>query len=179
MNKFKVMKRMNLPKGISPLFIAIGAVILLGASRTKTPPGADTSRSDITSANQNLNVVNENSNQNIQGEENSDPVVEPGEENTNQAMEQEVKTFNITGRKFAFSPTEIRVKRGDQVKIVFTSIDGFHDWTVDEFNAATTQVNTGETATVQFLADRTGTFEYYCSVGNHRQMGMVGQLIVE
>jgi uncharacterized cupredoxin-like copper-binding protein len=32
---------------------------------------------------------------------------------------------------------------------------------------------------VQFVADKTGTFEFYCSVGNHRQMGMVGTLVVQ
>ena len=32
---------------------------------------------------------------------------------------------------------------------------------------------------VQFIADKAGTFEYYCFVGNHRQMGMVGTLTVK
>ena len=96
--------------------------------------------------------------------------------NTNIAA---TKTFNISARNFAFSQAEIRVKEGDKVKIVLNSTDGFHDWTVDEFNAKTDQVNTGQTAEVEFVADKTGTFEYYCSVGSHRQMGMVGKLIVE
>ena len=32
---------------------------------------------------------------------------------------------------------------------------------------------------VEFTVDKTGTFEYYCSVGQHRANGMVGNLIVE
>lgn len=32
---------------------------------------------------------------------------------------------------------------------------------------------------VTFVADTLGTFEYYCSVGNHRAQGMVGNLVVE
>ena len=32
---------------------------------------------------------------------------------------------------------------------------------------------------VTFIADQEGSFEYYCSVGNHREEGMVGTLIVE
>jgi plastocyanin len=94
-------------------------------------------------------------------------------------MESETKIFNITGQNFAFSQTEIRVKQGDRVRINFESGDGFHDWTIDEFSAATAQVNTGEKTFVEFVADKKGTFEYYCSVGQHRQMGMVGNLIVE
>jgi nitrite reductase (NO-forming) len=40
-------------------------------------------------------------------------------------------------------------------------------------------VNGGETTSVEFVADKTGTFEYYCSVGAHRAMGMTGSLVVE
>ena len=89
------------------------------------------------------------------------------------------KTFNVTGRNFSFSTTEIRVKKGDTVIINFESTDGFHDWVVDEFNAKTEQVNPGKKTTTQFIADKTGTFEYYCSVSIHRAAGMKGKLIVE
>lgn len=88
-------------------------------------------------------------------------------------------TVELTGKNFAFSKNEIRVKKGQTVKVVFTSEGGFHDWKVDEFNAATAQVNTDGTSSVTFVADKAGEFEYYCSVGSHRQMGMVGKLIVE
>jgi plastocyanin len=90
-----------------------------------------------------------------------------------------VKTFAVTASNYKFSVPEIRVKKGDQVKIVLTSEGSFHDWVIDEFNARTTTVGAGQTAEVTFTADKTGTFEYYCSVGNHRAMGMKGTLIVE
>lgn len=89
------------------------------------------------------------------------------------------KVFNITGKNFAFSTEEIRVKKGDTVTINFESTDGFHDWVVDEFDAATNQVSTWGKTSVTFIADTAGIFEYYCSVGNHRAAGMVGKLIVE
>lgn len=91
----------------------------------------------------------------------------------------QTKTFNITGKNFSFSHTEIRVKKGEIVVINFESTDGFHDWVVDEFNAKTERVSTGGKTSVQFTADKTGTFEYYCSVGPHRAAGMKGNLIVE
>ncbi len=94
------------------------------------------------------------------------------------AMEK-VKTFDLTGRNFAFSQNDIRVKKGDTVKIKFTRTEGFHDWVLNEFNAATTQAGAGNTSEVQFVADKTGTFEFYCSVGAHRSLGMKGKLIVE
>lgn len=94
-------------------------------------------------------------------------------------MEEGVKTFDLTGKKFEFSMKEIRVKKGDTVKINFASTEGFHDWKIDEFNAQTQRVQEGDTSSVEFVADKAGTFEYYCSVGSHRQLGMVGKLIVE
>jgi plastocyanin len=86
---------------------------------------------------------------------------------------------DISGKNFSFSKSEIRVKQGDIVQINFTSENGVHNWVVDEFNAHTATVQTGGTSSVTFVADKKGTFEYYCSVGSHRQMGMVGNLIVE
>lgn len=91
----------------------------------------------------------------------------------------EIKTFNVDGNNFSFSLNEIRVKKGDTVKIVFNNKVGFHDWVIDEFNARTKQIQAGQTEEVTFVADKTGTFEYYCSVGQHRAMGMKGNLIVE
>jgi len=91
----------------------------------------------------------------------------------------EARVFNVGGTNFAFDVKEIRVKEGDTVTINFVSNGGFHDWVVDEFDAATAQVNTDGTTSVTFVADKAGTYEYYCSVGNHRAQGMVGTLIVE
>lgn len=90
-----------------------------------------------------------------------------------------LKEFAVEAKKFEFSVKEIRVKKGDFVRINLKSADGFHDWVVDAFNAATKQINTGDSSFVGFKADKIGTFEFYCSVGTHRQMGMVGKLIVE
>lgn len=91
----------------------------------------------------------------------------------------EVKTFEIEAGPFYFKAAEIRVDKGDKVKIVLKNVKGTHDWVVDEFDARTKITNAGETDTVEFTADKVGTFEYYCSVGNHRAQGMVGKLIVE
>jgi len=90
-----------------------------------------------------------------------------------------VRSFVITGDSFSFDPKEIRVKRGDKVQIVFRNVEGFHDWVIDEFGARTQKIQAGQTDTIEFFADRVGTFEYYCSVGSHRQMGMRGNLIVQ
>ena len=90
-----------------------------------------------------------------------------------------VKSFTIVGTNFKFSTAEIRAKRGDTVRIIFQNGGGQHNWVLDEFNAQTNILQAGEEQTIQFVADKAGQFEYYCSVGQHRQMGMRGLLIVE
>lgn len=90
-----------------------------------------------------------------------------------------VRTVAVTSKPFAFTPTEIRVKQGERVKIALTNESGTHDWVIDEFSARTDILQPGQTDEVEFTATKAGTFEYYCSVGNHRQMGMKGKLIVE
>jgi len=94
-------------------------------------------------------------------------------------------TFQLTGQNFAFYQGEVSnpdlvVQQGDLVRIEFESTEGMHDWVVDEFGASTEVVMTADGMTaVEFVADQTGTFEYYCSVGSHRANGMFGNLIVE
>lgn len=90
-----------------------------------------------------------------------------------------VEVIELDSFNFGYSQDEIRVAEGTVVTINLTSSDGFHDWVVDEFNAATGKIREGETTSVTFVADAAGTYEYYCSVGAHRANGMVGTLIVE
>ena len=73
----------------------------------------------------------------------------------------------------------MKLRKGDTVKIVFKNSGGMHDWVIDEFSAKTKRIAANQEDTIQFVADKAGTFEYYCSVGNHRQMGMKGNLIVQ
>jgi len=94
-------------------------------------------------------------------------------------IDSQAQLFNVKGVNHVFDVKEMRVKEGDTVTINFESTEGFHDWVIDEFDAATAQVRPGTPTSVTFLADKSGTFEYYCSVGNHRAQGMVGTLIVE
>lgn len=95
------------------------------------------------------------------------------------APEGQAKEFDVTAKNFEFSMKEIRVKKGDTVRVNFTSAGGTHNWMVHEFDALTETVNQGGTSAVVFVADKAGEFEYHCMVGSHRSLGMVGKLIVE
>ena len=71
------------------------------------------------------------------------------------------------------------LKKGDRVKIVFKNTQGFHDWTLADFNVKTQQIQAGQSDTIEFVADKAGTFEFICSVPTHKDKGMMGKLIVE
>jgi len=90
-----------------------------------------------------------------------------------------VKEFTITGNNYSFLPANFAVKKGDKVRVVFKNVEGFHDFKIDEFNVATKKISAGAEDAVEFTADKTGSFEFYCSIGDHRAMGMKGILTVE
>ena len=95
---------------------------------------------------------------------------------TNQSGE--VKEVTVTNEGYNYLPSRIRVNVGDTVRLTFENGGGFHDWVLDEFDASTRRISGGSTATIEFTADQAGTFEFYCSVGNHRAQGMVGDFVV-
>jgi plastocyanin len=89
------------------------------------------------------------------------------------------KVFTITGSNYSFSPAQITVQKNDIVKIIFKNAEGTHDLVMPDFNIATKQLTAGNSETIQFIATKTGAFDYYCSVSNHRAMGMIGKIIIQ
>ena len=90
-----------------------------------------------------------------------------------------VKSFTITASQWSFSPNTITVKQGDTVRLRATSLDVAHGILIDEYDINKV-VNPNETVTIEFIADKKGTFTFRCSVqcgGGHPTMR--GQLIVE
>jgi heme/copper-type cytochrome/quinol oxidase subunit 2 len=89
------------------------------------------------------------------------------------------KEFRLTARKYQFSPTTIKVKQGDRVRLIITAIDADHGFKLEAFNIGRT-LPKGEPVMIEFTADQTGSFPFECShfCGfGHRKMK--GQLTVE
>lgn len=96
-----------------------------------------------------------------------------------QTDNQGIKEFTVHGSSFKFEPFEIKVKKGDTVRINYISDDIGHNLLIDEFNVRTNIISSGDAESIEFIADKEGTFAIYCSVGQHRALGMEGILIVE
>lgn len=76
--------------------------------------------------------------------------------------EPKVKKIEITASKFAFSPSEITVKKGEQVELEIHSSDADHGLTIQELGIRT-EIPKGKTETVTFLAEEVGTLEGKCA----------------
>ena len=93
--------------------------------------------------------------------------------------EENVKMIEVEAGGFYFKPNELRVKKGEKVKLTLKSVELMHDFVVDELGIKVPVTTDGNSSTVEFTADKAGSFQYYCSVGNHRKNGQVGTLVVE
>lgn len=89
------------------------------------------------------------------------------------------KIFKVTAKQWLFSPNIIKVKEGDYVQLKITSIDVTHGFNLLDFGIDET-IKPGEETTINFLAEKKGIFEFFCSLPCGRGHGdMTGELIVE
>jgi cytochrome c oxidase subunit 2 len=77
-----------------------------------------------------------------------------------QAPQQRIE---ITATRFAFSPGEITVKKGQPVILVLKSADVAHGIRIRELNVDV-KTKAGGTAQVEFTPDKEGDFIGHCSV---------------
>ena|SRR5690242_12926441 len=112
------------------------------------------------------------------------------------AEDQKVQVIELTAKKYEYSPSPVHVKIGTKVQLRITAVDHDHgfkigvDPDVGKANAksglvfASTQdcwqLKKGETTTIEFLAQVSGTYTFRCchTCGlGHR--GMRGEIVVD
>jgi len=89
-----------------------------------------------------------------------------------------IREFTIEAFQFSYDPATIEVDEGDTVRITATTRDVPHGLAIPAFGV-NMQIMPGQTATAEFVADKPGTYEWFCSIpcgSGHR--GMKGTLIV-
>ena len=89
-----------------------------------------------------------------------------------------VKEFKLTARQFSFEPEIIEVNKGDKVRLIVTSIDIPHGIKIAEYGI-NERLDVGKPVTIEFTADKEGTFTAFCSVFcGSGHSNMKGKLIV-
>ncbi|HVN05121.1 MAG TPA: cupredoxin domain-containing protein [Bryobacteraceae bacterium] len=90
-----------------------------------------------------------------------------------------VTEIKMTAKKYEFDPSQIKVKQGDHVRLIITATDRDHGIKIAAFHIEQ-ELKKGEPTTIEFTADKTGTFPFecskFCGLGHKR---MKGELVVE
>ena len=90
-----------------------------------------------------------------------------------------VKEFKMTAKQFTFTPDIIEVNKGDKVRLVVTSADVPHGFSIPEYGI-NERLDPGKPVTIEFTADKEGTFTAFCSVFcGSGHSNMKGKLIVK
>jgi cytochrome c oxidase subunit II len=92
------------------------------------------------------------------------------------AKTREVK---LTAKKYEFSPNTVEVTTGTRIIFKITALDREHGFEIADIKDSCVKIKKGETATVEYLAEKAGTVEFrccvYCGIGHH---GMKGKIVV-
>lgn len=87
----------------------------------------------------------------------------------------------VRAYEYTYDPPTIQLKAGSAVRIFFENKGLMaHDFVIDELNVNSGIVPAGETKTIEFdvPVNQASTYEYYCSIDNHRFQGMEGRITV-
>jgi cytochrome c oxidase subunit 2 len=90
-----------------------------------------------------------------------------------------VHEIQVTLRKYEFSPGSLRVRNGEQVRLIMAAADHDQGFKLDDFDI-NQKIPRGTTVVVEFIADKAGTFQFRCSsVCGLGHRNMKGTLVVE
>jgi cytochrome c oxidase subunit II len=91
----------------------------------------------------------------------------------------ETKEVAITAKKYEFSPNTVEVNAGARIIFKTTAMDREHGFEIAKVKDSCVKIKKGETATVEYLAEKAGTVEFrccvFCGVGHH---GMKGKIVI-
>jgi len=88
------------------------------------------------------------------------------------------REITLTARNYKFSPARIEVAQDDLVKLTVQSEDNAYSLTIDEYRVSR-RVPAGGSTTLEFRADRPGTFAFYSNLtSDARHAQMRGELVV-
>ena len=103
--------------------------------------------------------------------EEQEPIVE--------TKQSEVKEIEVTAKQWEFIPNPIEVNKGDKVRLKIRSLDVTHGFALPDFGISQ-RLEPGKTEIVEFTADKTGSFTFFCNVPcGSGHSSMRGTLIIK
>ncbi len=110
----------------------------------------------------------------------SAPTINSGNSNSATDNSAPLTEVHIQAFNFGFTQDPVTIKKGDHVRLIFTSTSGTHGVMIPDLGLSTKAFSEGEEQVLEFTATTSGTFNYFCDVPcgkGHREMK--GQLVVE
>jgi protein-disulfide isomerase/plastocyanin len=107
----------------------------------------------------------------------AEPETQDAQEEQAEAANDAVE-FDMTAKKYRFDPNEITVSKGSTVVLNIESVDINYGFVIEGYDV-TAQLQAGETTTVEFAADQTGSFAFSCADCDGKESVMKGTLVVE
>jgi cytochrome c oxidase subunit 2 len=88
------------------------------------------------------------------------------------------RVIKIVAQRFSFTPNELKLKKGENVRLEFTSLDFVHGFKVPDLNLRA-DLPPGKITTLHLKPEKVGTFDFicdnFCGAGHE---DMVGRIIV-
>jgi heme/copper-type cytochrome/quinol oxidase subunit 2 len=75
----------------------------------------------------------------------------------------ELKEFDVNIYNHDFDQHIITVNKGDTVRLMLTAEDGDYGVMLEDFGVYTEKIKKGDTVEVEFVADKEGTFSFFCN----------------
>jgi heme/copper-type cytochrome/quinol oxidase subunit 2 len=92
-------------------------------------------------------------------------------------VESKFRSFDIVASEGMFKPSEIVVNEGDTVHVDFSAEDGEYDITFPSYGMKQT-ASAGETKILEFQANQSGSFLYYCESCGGEESLATGNIVV-
>lgn len=106
----------------------------------------------------------------------------PTVESTSQMEEAgiEAREITVSGMEYSYNVSDTVLKKGEKVKLTFKNEGRMtHDLVIEELNLRTKVLGSGKSETIEFTVPTEGSLTFFCSVSNHRALGMEGTFSIE
>ena len=93
------------------------------------------------------------------------------------AAAQTTKEVEMTAKKYEFFPSTVDVQAGTKIIFQIKALDREHGFEIENVKDSCVKIKKGETATVEYVAEKPGTVEFKCCVrcgfGHGRMKGKI------
>jgi plastocyanin len=100
-----------------------------------------------------------------------------GSGHRNAPTEAGAREIAVTAGRFRYKPNELTITAGEDVTIVLSSTDLFHDFFVKS-EGHIVGAKAKKTKKGGLTIDKPGTYRFWCTVEGHRAAGMKGTIVV-